>query len=301
MKRRKSAESSLELLLDTICNTFGGVLFVAILIVVMLRMTSKSRVDSGAARVSETEQALLEERQAELQDTLASLRRAVDRLGLATPLREIAQAESLDQLERKKARRRELFEQRLATLSSLAERQASINQTTQELDEINQRQERAEQKSQSLRQDLTRQIAASSQEVNYSRLHHTNKHEIQVELRYGRFYVWHRYGPDGNRLGLNTDEYVVLGESTTEIRTTPIPSAGTLVAETPEAITALRARLKGFAPNRDCIGIVVYPESYEQFAVVKKVLVQLGFEYRLIPAKDGDKFQDRGGAGGAVQ
>jgi hypothetical protein len=39
-RRKRTADSSLELLLDTICNTFGGVLFLAILICVLLRMAS---------------------------------------------------------------------------------------------------------------------------------------------------------------------------------------------------------------------------------------------------------------------
>lgn len=36
MSRRKSEDSSLELLLDTMCNTFGGVMFIAILLSVMV-------------------------------------------------------------------------------------------------------------------------------------------------------------------------------------------------------------------------------------------------------------------------
>ena len=38
-RRRTRKQDSLELLLDTICNTFGGVLFIAILVVMLLQQT----------------------------------------------------------------------------------------------------------------------------------------------------------------------------------------------------------------------------------------------------------------------
>lgn len=42
MSRRSAAkQDSLELLLDTICNTFGGVLFIAILMVLLLQQTGQ--------------------------------------------------------------------------------------------------------------------------------------------------------------------------------------------------------------------------------------------------------------------
>ena len=40
-RRRSRKQDSLELLLDTICNTFGGVLFIAILVVMLLQQTGR--------------------------------------------------------------------------------------------------------------------------------------------------------------------------------------------------------------------------------------------------------------------
>src|SRR5690606_37642283 len=43
MSRSSSAtDDSLDLLLDTICNTFGGVLFISMLVVILLNMSSES-------------------------------------------------------------------------------------------------------------------------------------------------------------------------------------------------------------------------------------------------------------------
>lgn len=41
MKKSRDLESSLELLLDTMCNSFGGVMFIAITLIIVLSMTSK--------------------------------------------------------------------------------------------------------------------------------------------------------------------------------------------------------------------------------------------------------------------
>lgn len=80
-----------------------------------------------------------------------------------------------------------------------------------------------------------------------------------------------------------------------------MPHGGTAIGGTPEASSQLVARLDEFNPKRDYIGLVVWPDSFEQFGVLKKVLIQKGFEYRLIPAKDGDKFTDIGGSRDGVQ
>lgn len=45
MSKKREPESSLELLLDTMCNTFGGVMFIAIALVVVLSMMSHLDVD----------------------------------------------------------------------------------------------------------------------------------------------------------------------------------------------------------------------------------------------------------------
>jgi len=51
-KKKREGDSSLELLLDTMCNTFGGVMFIAIALVVIMAMLGKveKQLDSEAER-----------------------------------------------------------------------------------------------------------------------------------------------------------------------------------------------------------------------------------------------------------
>ena len=53
-RRRKNDTGSLDLLLDTICNTFGGILLIALLVIVLLNTTSKTKA------VGDTEKSQLE-------------------------------------------------------------------------------------------------------------------------------------------------------------------------------------------------------------------------------------------------
>ncbi len=299
--RKRGNESSLELLLDTICNTFGGVLFVAILIVVMLRMTSKTQTAGDVAQVSEAEQLELEQQQAELREAIEMLRRAGAGLDESVEVADSQTAELLETFKAKQRARQGLLHDRLKTLGSIAEHQARTNQTARELEQMEQRGQLLTKKRQDLETTLKAEVASRSQKVEYSSTHQTGKQEIQTVLRYGRFYVWHRHGPSGDRWGLNTDEFVVLDASDAELRTTPMPHAGTIVADTSKALQQLSTRFNQFNPTRDYIGIVVWPDSFEQFRLLKKVLIQRGFEYRLIPAKQGDSFRDRGGSSDGVQ
>lgn len=66
MKKNHEAESSLELLLDTMCNTFGGVMFIAIALIVVLSMSSKIKTPE-TEETKEISPQRLEELQAELE------------------------------------------------------------------------------------------------------------------------------------------------------------------------------------------------------------------------------------------
>ena len=60
MKRSRNDDSSLELLLDTMCNSFGGVMFIAISLAVMisLRSTVQEPVEDNPERLSQLRQEL---------------------------------------------------------------------------------------------------------------------------------------------------------------------------------------------------------------------------------------------------
>ena len=76
-RKREGPDGSLELLLDTICNTFGGVLFISILVVILLNMSSKQAettppTDAARAELIEA-QARLSKTNDELEQLLTAI------------------------------------------------------------------------------------------------------------------------------------------------------------------------------------------------------------------------------------
>ena len=129
----------------------------------------------------------------------------------------------------------------------------------------------------------------------------TQKDEIGLILRYGRLYVWHRYDAGNRRLGLNTDEFIVVSETGDTLVTRPIPTKGVALDESPTSRDGVRRALGKFDPRSCCLAVIVRPDSYGAFKHLRNQAIALGLEYRLLPAEADTPFADRGGTGGKVQ
>lgn len=127
----------------------------------------------------------------------------------------------------------------------------------------------------------------------------TKYRSLGLIVRYGRMYVWHRYDDKGNRLGLNTDEFVVVEDRGDELITRPDPTKGISLEAGNESRTAIGARLRQFSSRDFRVGVVVRPDSFEQFAVLRDWLLSAGYEYRLLPSEG--SIVDRGGSDSRVQ
>ena len=72
--------------------------------------------------------------------------------------------------------------------------------------------------------ELERERQARAEEVRMPVVRSSPKQEIGLILCYGRSYVWHEYGAGNERLGLNTDDFVVVSEETDGLVTRPKPN-----------------------------------------------------------------------------
>ena len=127
------------------------------------------------------------------------------------------------------------------------------------------------------------------------------KREIGLILRYGRLFVWHRYGAGNERLGLNTDEFVVVAEEDDSLVTRPIPTKGIPLDDSNASREAIRRTLSRFDAKSCCLAVIVRPDSYGVFKQVRDQAIALKFDYRLLPTEADSPIADRGGTGGKVQ
>jgi hypothetical protein len=301
-RRRQEPPSSLDLLLDTICNTFGGVLFLAIAISVLLKTSSRiavnaDTVDSSTATESLERESRLESLSARLeslriadnqQQKLAEQFAPPETAKLLAELRDIKQQRDLADVHRRAA---------LGQISADRQRVSQIN--LQEREQAASVKE-AERDLALATKELESETKTRTRTAKLPHVHSTSRTEVAVALRYGRLYVCHHYDRFGSRAGLNSDDFVIIDEGVQQVTATPKPYAG-IPVQAANARPQLEARLKAFDPRRHYFAVIVWEDSFEACQMLKNVMVESGFEYRLLLLPDGESATDRGGKGGRVQ
>lgn len=302
-RRRASRQDSLELLLDTICNTFGGVLFIAILVVLLLQQTGGGPEAPTVEPASPVELQALVIRLESVAADLARLRQNRD--SQQAVVRDFAPKTILDQIARlhvvtaAQEALQTVVDQLLAGNAALARQTESLaarNETVQEdLRAALARHKQAQ-------ADLERERQGRVEEIRMPVVRPAGrKQEVALILRYGRLYVWHKYGPGHVRLGLNTDDFVVLSEGDDALATRPNPAAGTALNDSTESRQAVRRVLQRFDKRTCNLGVVVRPDSYAVFRYLRDQAIGLGFDYRLVPVDADTALTDRGGDSKGVQ
>ncbi|HVJ68507.1 MAG TPA: hypothetical protein VM510_11005 [Caulifigura sp.] len=301
----KKKSDSMDLLLDTICNTFGGVLFIALLVVMLVQTSPASR-----EQLSSTNEPSIDQRRAqlirelnELNDELQQLEAA--RGGQLRTLASLAPEEQKRLLDerRDKENRAQGLRLEQAGLEALLPRIANdISAKHAAADVAKADLVRAQTEVDRLEKELAAAKAAKVKELRTPLAKRPGvRREIAFVIQYGRLYVWHRYDSMGNRLGLNTEDFLVIGKSSEALETTPRPTRGVPITITPASRAELASVIRRFNRDRHYPAFVVRPDSYDDFEVVRDVAVELGFEYRLLPQEADSTLVDRGGSGGFVQ
>ena len=301
-RANKKKSDSMDLLLDTICNTFGGVLFIALLVVMLVQTSPAARdQNSQPAAPGETER-LVRELEA-VTDELARLKAA--RSGQLRTLASLAPAEVRQLLEDRR-KREEVLESLngvKAGLESLVSNVAeglSSARAAAESAKVDLRQ--AESEVDRLEKELAAAKAAKVKELRTPvAMPPAGRQEIQFVIQYGLLYIWHQYDSSWNRRGLNTEDFLVIKSTSEGLETTPRPTRGIAIADSPQSRAELARMLRRFDRIRHYLAFVVRPDSYDDFEIARDVAIELGFEYRLYPLEAQASPRDRGGSGGLVQ
>lgn len=316
------SDSSLELLLDTICNTFGGVLFLAMLVSLLLTQTRKrseraAETADPVPAVSPADLVRLDARADDVERELAQLKAVVaDIRAMGDKMSDPGYREKLDAMQEAVRTASELGARRVQLLRDIADAQAAaaraVSKTTatergkaeaeRRLATAQRRLEAAIQEREQLVQSALQLRDRSAKTTTVSttgrapRERDTEKIEFGLMLKYGRMYLMHKYG-NGTR-ELNTQDFVVkpgLLNNTAE----PKPAGGLNLQGRAIEPNELRRYLASH-PSRDWYPcLVVHPDSFQEFLSLKAGLVVLGYEYRLMPTNKG--VFDGGGEGGRVQ
>ena len=289
-RRHHEPDDSLELLLDPICNMFGTIMFVA-LIAALLALTRSGVVVSDAVSAMEREQASavsqMEGRATELERTLSTLP--------AGEGRELDQA-AADRVERalgEVARREVLIERYQDTVKTARE---NMDDVASQVEPMRTELTRVRDAVEAARRSKDRQVRTPL--------------EREVSLFEFTVVVWNdqlfaicdlttRPRDACEWLRCWNQKHVVPARCTTpvfECSRVNIHIARSIMLREGAGIKigdieALRnnpdfiALLKTLDPATDLIGMVVAPDSFDAFAVVKDVFLSAGFNYSVEPCE----------------
>ena len=298
MKRKHHDDSSdaLDTFLDTVCNLFGIIIFLAMMIVILASTTSQEITDERASQISDLEQDLLaglEERHDELDDRLDAY---LQHDGLA-------ETRILDEIELNTAEAREEIDRRKAIIAAYDARIAggseelrtladSLETLQQEVEELKQQNAAADQLSnRKLRTPRVTQVDTwpVTLIIVNGRLYEPNDWQGRIKrgvLEPGDWCLamksWRAADVDINQSSVTGDCYRS-GASSLD-RTIQLKEGGGIPISmdrplnTNPAWLALKQRYK---PKLQHVIIWVAPNSFAEFGLVRAALAEQGFRYNI--------------------
>ncbi|MDR1494252.1 MAG: hypothetical protein LBT05_16270 [Planctomycetaceae bacterium] len=296
MRRKKNPQGSLELFLDVVCNTFGGILFIAILVAVLTRMikhgeTEKPIVDTVPSDIVLASQNRLEQLLAE-QEQLQKMNAVF--YDSASDKSELLQ--EIFDLEKQRGELLKQKTQQTATVvdnvKTIADAENLWNQTLRELEELR--------KQYQTQQRIFFETAVKDkiQEIRLPRMKDSYKRKVALIVQGDKLFFWHKTLPNGISGGLNEEQFTAF-DNGSSIETYPKPWTGFDYAKPSDARTL--ASLKKFNSSQVAFDVVLFQDSYDSFHLLRKIFVQNNFEYSLFLGSRGNRISDRGGTSKPVQ
>ena len=280
--RRQKPKDSLDLLLDTMCNTFGGIILIAIL--VALLSGNRLQLASPAASADAAElRAQATEELTRLQNASAALRQRVLDEGLQRKVELLRQIEELQAQFVSLNQRLKVSEASLHQLETL-DPQEQKGELEVQWERLHEQISVAAKVGVTLENDLVVQrekltrlqtqvrstLESSVLRLRYPKEHVTSKHRIYVLVKYGHLYPTEL--PDGNRNHLIINWTEVGGDSIAKPRLSmgmnPLRDA-----------SQTEAFFAGINPQTQYIAFIVFQDSFAEFRVAQRYCVGHNLEY----------------------
>ena len=304
MSRRQmiSTDDSLELLLDTICNTFGAVIFISILASILAQNSAPDSAspEETTAAIEETytrqrELSELRRRQQTMESQLAQQEELIRRfsneesVSLAMQIHQDAQLQA--KMSAQKTHAADAIE---VTERERLQLERAMQERLKELNEAKSRQTEAANNLRDIETD-------HGHTAEVRRVHETTKFGFTFALDNGRLYSVHT-SEDQNAndmdLMINRDDCEVLEvRGVTTIR--PLKTAGLPIRGIVSAQQDAKSKL-AVVGKQFVVRLFVAKDSFAEFLPVKEAMTGLGLEYALeiMPGDDvelflSDKVQDR--------
>lgn len=285
-KRKSGLSDSLDMLLDTITNTFGGILLITMLLVLQVRKTEVSetgpevedRLTVEQAETLQAELAALNTKKESLEDSLKLQTEMTSQFGdpakqaIAGDLSSLLS--EINSLRKKKSQMTEQMSVVSSEAQSLKEHQA---QKERDLNALKNTLVNMQAEVQVERERRTRTMEMPKEQV-------TAKDMNPVFLTDEGFFVVDK----GRALGLNLNaaQFQKASEVTADIIWDGTPYKMRPGTGYEARVEIIRDALAGAPPGDNYLLVCCRTDSFEKFAEYKEIFVDLGYEYRLVPGDE---------------
>jgi hypothetical protein len=272
-RRRQGGENSLELLLDTICNVFGGIVFIAILVALLTSSTNVEPTPSEAKRPSVTAADVREAR--DLRAEISSYRSGIEHLqSLAETISSGEQrsaSQKLEQLEKARAK----AEERAGRLETWLQRyQASKTEVKESLTEQLRTAQRRLKKRRHQRDQLLRQKKGEARLPAEQR---TQKTQVIFLIENGELH-WAPIGGGRDALPAAYKGQVNLDRQLRRVSVQPKPGEGINIGDLKNQQEVQRI-FHTLDPRTHFLDLSVASDSVESFKKLRAAATSRGFEY----------------------
>lgn len=287
-------DGSLELLLDTICNTFGGILFISMLVVTLLNITSESVQDSPPTQVTQLQLIEMDLMREQVSTELERLRRAVeaqggiDSLGASDEIARLA-----ERVQRLEALRSRLVSDKSTTVGRMSKAQVDLNEIKKDAEERKQEILAGQKKVATLNVKLVKSVEDRSQKATVPKVTQTTAPWSTWFLIDGKLYG-PRYHPGGDD---NTTDFI----ETTSSGVTfidPNPRGGIAVDASGNNRAPLISKVRVISSSGFFVKLFVWPNSFEHCGEVRNVVQQLGMKIELVLIPEGQRIRTGSGPSG---
>jgi hypothetical protein len=278
MGRRVTSNSteSLELLLDTICNTFGAVIFISILVAVLVSQSSRSRSVPESKTDPAIDAAIVQSDIQQARERLRVLSGQIRQQELVT--RRFASQESValaGEIKQHTEDRLRLTEEKAEAVKEITDAQAASAVLQNKLQLEQAALDAASAENSRLQTELAEQSELSGRTARIPRVRKTDKMSLVYAI------------DDGRLFRVTTVQQTIDNvdcERTTESGVDVIrPRTGAGVSIASNGLQGrLASRFSGVSSGTQFIQLFVSRDSFSQFLPVKDLLVKLGLEYEVL-------------------
>ena len=300
-RRRTSINaSSLDLFLDTICNAFGGIMFLSILISVLAKMQdtrASSKPSNESIQQSDADE--FSRKLKELQSDRSRILATIDSLETLSVGADQSEVIELKERTRQARRRLDLAVAGQSLMSlKLSEIQVDATNLKQESVELEEKLVAAQAAYLDKAKAVDDALDSRVQKTELPSVRATNKGNLLFAMRYGKLYL---ISDTAHRLSGNyyaPHAIVTKTPFSTEVK--PRKEAGWDLSVA-EDVSQLEAALANEPPHNTFLSVAVWPDSFKEFARLKENCLRLGYDYQLLPLNDVESISIGSGGSASVQ